>query len=386
MASNVRTIERIEVFPVRLPMTASFSFASGSAGKKGGTAPHVFVKLTDSQGGVGWGEARPVPQWSYETQESVVSTIAKHLAPAVTGLPLSDRFELHRRMHAAVGRGPSTGQPIAKAAVDIAVHDAAARAAGQSLRTFLGGSDARDRVDLSYTLTAHDASEARDQLEAARAQGFKHFNFKAAVDRATDIAVARAVCEAAPAGAFIWADANQGFAPAEAAYAADAFHEAGVHVLEQPLPADRFELMRALRKKTKISLAVDEACVSPGDFFRYAAEGLVDYLVIKVTRSGGLFPSREQIAIAEAAGLPLLLSGLTDGFTTKQAACQLALAFGFGGSAALNGSQFIDESALFPAKSKHEAKGSVHLNASPGVGIMPDEGALESFLAKELLP
>ena len=77
---------------------------------------------------------------------------------------------------------------------------------------------------------------------------------------------------------------------------------------------------------------------------------LVDFLVIKVTRSGGIWPTLLQIAVAQAAGLPLIASGLTDGFITKIAACQVALASGFAGPAALNGSQFTDEDALFPAK------------------------------------
>jgi hypothetical protein len=44
-----RTIERIAVFPTRLPVIKTFQLASGSAGTAGGTAPHVFVRVTDSQ-------------------------------------------------------------------------------------------------------------------------------------------------------------------------------------------------------------------------------------------------------------------------------------------------------------------------------------------------
>ena len=144
---------------------------------------------------------------------------------------------------------------------------------------------------------------------------------------------------------------------------------------------DQFEQMRSLRASTSIPLAVDEASVGPADFFRYASRGLVDYLVVKVTRSGGIWPSVQQIAIAEAAGLPLLVSGLTDGFLTKMAVCQMALAFGFAGPAALNGSQFTDDSALFPTKGQLEYAGSVHLNDAPGIGVEPDEAALRALAA-----
>ena len=142
--------------------------------------------------------------------------------------------------------------------------------------------------------------------------------------------------------------------------------------------------VRGLRKQCPLPLAVDEASVSPADFFHYAAEGLVDYLVVKITRSGGLWPSLLQVAVALSAGLPLLVSGLTDSFLTKLAVCQLVAAFGFQGPAALNGSQFIDESALYPGKSRIEFDGSIHLGEQVGIGIQPDQQTLEHFLAKDL--
>lgn len=381
----MRTIERIDVFPLRLPMTASFAFASGSAGSAGGTAPHVFVRVVDDEGAIGWGEGRPSPQWSYETLESVTTTVRRYLGPAVVGLPVTDRWQLHRQMHRAIGRGPSTGQPVAKAAVDLAVHDLCARAAGLSLRSFLGGSDARRTVALSYTVTAHYAAAAAEEVAAARARGYRHFNFKAAVSPQTDAAVAGAVRDAAGAEAFVWADANQGYALHEARRAAPRFAGAGVDVLEQPLPADQRHLMRALRRSVTLPLAVDEASVGPADFFHYAAEGLVDYLVLKVTRSGGVWPTLQQAAVAAAAGLPLLVSGLTDSLLARLAACQVALAAGYDGPAALNGGQFLDERELYPGLAAVEHGGAIRAPDAPGIGVQPDEAALERYLARDLV-
>ena len=381
----MRTIQNIEVFPIRLPITDTFRFASGSAGKAGDTAPFVLVKLTDNEGEVGWGEGRPLPQWSYETAESITTTIRHYLAPAILGQEITDRWGLHKRMQSAIGRGPSTGFPIAKAAVDMAVHDLCARSAGQPLRTYLGGSSERNTVALSYTITSHEGEAVQREVLAAMERGFRHFNFKAAVTPETDMALAQVIRRTAGPGAFVWADANQGFQPHEALMVARSFVEAGVNVLEQPFPADQLHLMRRLRSQCPVPLAVDEASVSPADFFHYAAEGLVDYLVVKVTRSGGLWPSLQQIAVAISAGLPFLVSGLTDSFLTKLAVCQLALAFGHHGPAALNGSQFVNESALYPDKAEREFDATVHLGGQIGIGVHPDPQAVEQFLAKDLL-
>lgn len=377
--SNSLKLKKIEIFPVHLPMIRSFSFASGSAGAAGGKAPHVFVKLTDSDGATGWGECRPVPGWSYETLETVTTTLRQYVAPALREQPASDRWGVHRTLGRVIGRGPSDGQPIARAAVDMALHDLLAKRAGLSLRAFLGGCNTRRQMALSYTLTGHSRDAIAQEMDEGQAAGFRHFNFKAAVTPATDVAVAETVKERLGPGGFVWADANQGFRLHDARRVARAFEAVGVDVLEQPLPADQFGQMAALRQSTAIPLAVDEASVGPADFFHYAAGGLVDFLVIKVTRSGGIWPTVQQIAVAESAGLSLLVSGLTDGFLTKVAACQTALAFGFDGPAALNGSQFTDDSALFPQKAQMEQRGSVVLNDAPGIGVEPDETALGRF-------
>lgn len=381
----MRTIERIEAFPIRLPVTATFRFSSGSAGRTGETAAFVLVKLTDSEGESGWGEGRPMPQWSYETAESMVAAIRNYLAPAVLGISITDRAGLHSKMHGAIGRGPSTGQPVAKAAVDMALHDLCARVAGMPLRAFLGGSCEPRSVALSYTVTAHNSAEAVTEVGEASSRGFRHFNFKVGVERSTDTAVARAVREAAGMDSFVWADANQGLSLPGTLSLARHLADAGTNVLEQPFPADQPHLHKQLRHQCSLPLAVDEASVSPADFYHYASEGLVDYLVVKVTRSGGIWPTLQQMAVAAAAGLPLLVSGLTDGLLTKMAACQTVASVGFTGPAALNGSQFVDESELYPSKSEVESGGIVELGDALGIGVQPDEHALTRLVIPELM-
>jgi L-alanine-DL-glutamate epimerase-like enolase superfamily enzyme len=369
MMSKIRSVE---VFPVGVRVKSTFTFASGSAGGAGDEAILIYVKILDDDGIVGWGECRPIRQWSYETPESAVTTIRRYLAPAVIGHDVSDRAGLHAKMNAAIGRGTSTGQPIAKSALDLAIHDLAAKRAGLPLREFLGGTRERRDLAISFTITGHDADQAKQQMQAGQAEGFAHFNFKAAVQPETDIAVAKVLKQTIAGDGFLWSDANQGFDLAGAKYVARAFEEIGVGILEQPLPADQFSGMTELRRATRIPLAVDEASVSPGDFLNHVVAGLVDYLIIKVTRSGGLWPSLQQIAIAQAAGMPMLVSGLTDGLLTKLAACQLASVFGIEGPVALNGSQFIDETGLYPAKSEVERGGNIRLNDAPGIGVEPD--------------
>ena len=72
-------IDRIELFPVRYPMTGYFKFFAAPDGR-GGRAT-ILVKVTQSDGLVGWGQSVPIPKWSYETLETVTSTLQRSLVP-----------------------------------------------------------------------------------------------------------------------------------------------------------------------------------------------------------------------------------------------------------------------------------------------------------------
>ena len=44
----------------------------------------------------------------------------------------------------------------------------------------------------------------------------------------------------------------------------------------------------------------------------------------------------------------------------------------------------VDETALYPEKSTLEFDGAIHLSDQPGIGIQPDQQALENCLIKDL--
>ena len=104
-------IRAIEVSPVQLPVLRSFNFASGSGGQAGETITLIYVKIVGSEDSVGWGECRPVQQWSSETAETAISTIENYLKPVLLGHPVWDRYGAHGKMNAAIQAGPATGQP-----------------------------------------------------------------------------------------------------------------------------------------------------------------------------------------------------------------------------------------------------------------------------------
>ena len=195
-------IQRIETFRVVYPVTGYFRFFAKPE------RPAVFVKITCEDGSTGWGQSVPTPSWSYETVESVTATIDGYLAPALKGKNALDFAGAHTEMNRAIAPSFSTGMPIAKAGVDLALHDLAGRRARRNVAS-LWARQGIDRITLSWTVNARDLGEAEKVLEEGRNRGYRHFNIKVAPDVDYDVSLAKTVRKFAP-DCFLWADANGG--------------------------------------------------------------------------------------------------------------------------------------------------------------------------------
>ena len=171
----------LEVIPLRLPLREELRIARGSVANPAAGAPHVYVRVVGENGIEGWGEARPSHRWSYETEESVVTTIRHYLAPALEGLDLFDdlhlvAFEIIRRI------GPpaipllvellgdvsdSNRRSAADALIDLAPHTEGIQPA---LRRALGDEDSMVAGDAARALGALGKS-ASPSIAARRACG-----------------------------------------------------------------------------------------------------------------------------------------------------------------------------------------------------------------------
>lgn len=366
-------IKQIDVFPVPIPMTGSFAIASGPIAVKGGMAVHVFVRIVADDGSVGWGECRPSPTWSYETAHTVFTTIRHYLAPVLIGRDPHDLFGAHAVMNRTIAWGPSTGQPIAKAAIDIALHDWAAKKLGVPLWRLFGGS--RREINLSYTLTSKEPADLPAEIERARKAGYRHFNFKIGIEPDHDIEMGRTIRKIVGDGPFVWADANGAYNVSTAMKQVGRLAEAGVNVFEQPVaPGDRLGLQR-LCATAEIPIGVDESLISPDDLMQLLNMRAVSIVVGKVTRCGGLLPARQIYDIGRAAGLPLLLSGLTDATCGLLCAAALASAYDIEAPCALNGPQFLADWTHVGEPVVKDGK--VILSDRPGHGAVLDEARIE---------
>ncbi len=365
-------IASVRTLRVDYPVKGRFKFFDPPRGGAP-SRPTVVVRLESDGGVVGWGQAVPSPRWSYETPETVESTIALYLAPELLGRDPLEIEALHAAMNRAIAPSFSTGQPIAKAGVDLALTDLAGRALGRCL-TERWGRRGRGEIELSWTLNPRGPDEVPAEIEEARRRGYRSFNVKVAPDPRADLEICALVRRLAP-DAFLWADANGGYEPASAEKAARGLAELGFAALEQPLPANRLGGFRRLRELGAIPILMDEPIVSRADLEEFLELGLLDGVAMKVARCGGLTESRRILDLMEAAGLLFFGSGLTDPDLSLAATLALFGAYDLARPAALNGPQYLVGSVL--RKPLEAAGGRLAVPEGPGLGVEVDEARLQ---------
>jgi L-alanine-DL-glutamate epimerase-like enolase superfamily enzyme len=338
----------------------------------------VVIKITATDGTVGWGQSVPIAKWSYETLETATLVLRDYYAPVLLGRDPTDLAGAHDAMDHSIAPGFSTGMPISRAGIDIALHDLTGKLRGQSLATLWGRSPGGP-LDLSWTVNVRTLGEVEALMAEGRGRGYRHFNIKVAPDPDFDVALATEVRRLAPE-AFLWAVANGGYDPPTALAAAPRLADAGVDVLEAPLRPNRISGYQALRKQGALPILMDEGVVTPVDLDEFRKLGMLDGVAMKPSRCGGLVSNRRQIELCIEHGLIWLGSGLTDPDISLAATLALYAAYGLDKPAALNGPQFLTEDIL--ARPLRIEGGRAWVPQGPGLGIEIDEDKLHDLVAR----
>lgn len=377
MSRSVRIAE-VRTFVVRYPTLGRFKFFEMPPGVPPGRAT-VLVRITADDGTVGWGQSVPSPRWSYETLETVQTTIDGYLRHTLLGQDLFDQPALEVAMNSAIAPSFSTGQPVCKAGIDLALFDLTGRLLGQGAAE-RWGRRGRGRLVLSWTLNPRTLDEVEGLVEEGWGRGYRHFNVKVAPDPAFDVELCRRVRALVPDG-FLWADANGGYDEATALAVAPRLADLGVPVLEQPLPANRLQGYRRLKQQGALPIVMDEGVVSTVDLEEFLALNLLDGVAMKPARCGGLTEARRQIELLLDRGLMFLGSGLCDPDVSLAASLALYGAHDLAYPAALNGPQFLQGSVL--SRPFGVVEGGLEVPVGPGLGVevdparIPPDGSLD---------
>lgn len=365
-------ITAVEVLTVPVPFRRSFVIGSGPVGAGNAATEVVFVKLTADDGTVGWGEQRALPTWSYETHTTIAAVIEENLAPLVIGRSPYDIVGFHRAAAAALSPSVSNGFPFARAAVDIALHDLAGKAAGLPVHALLGGR-LTDRVPLCSAIGIQPVEQV--EAQAVDSQDLHAYKVKISGDPVADEAAIRAVARHSGTKP-LWLDANQSYRWSTLRRLLRAVEDVStLSFVEQPVPSTDWAGLQRIRAATALPVAIDEGSFTASDLARTTMLGGIDAVVVKVCKSGGLRQAQQSVAVAQAHGIEVLASGLTDCGIGFAAALHLFSGVDLALPAELNGPELLAELYV---DGLEFTDGCAVVPDRPGLGIDVDEDRLRA--------
>ncbi|MFF7709205.1 muconate/chloromuconate family cycloisomerase [Pseudomonas sp. NPDC007930] len=366
------TLERLETLIVDLPTIRPHKLAMHTM--HGQTL--VILKLHCSDGIVGLGEATTIGGLSYagESPESIKTNLDTWFAPLLLGQDASNLNALMQRIDRSV-----RGNTFARSAVETALLDAQGKRLGLPLAELLGGR-VRDGVECAWTLasgdTGRDIEEAERMLDLRR---HRHFKLKIGSRApALDIAHVAAIKQALGARASVRVDVNQAWSEAVAISACRQLADAGVELIEQPLPRHDRHGMARLNAHSPIPLMADEAIESVADAFALAQLGAAPIFALKIAKTGGPKAVLRAAAIAEAAGIGLYGGTMLEGsIGTLASAHAFATLDRLEWHTELFGPLLLTEDILVEPPQYRDFQ--LMVPTAPGLGIELDEQRLARF-------
>jgi muconate cycloisomerase len=292
------TIREVKTEILDLPIRRPHRFAFQTMNHQS----HVLVRLRTEEGleGIGEGVTAGGPWWGGESVETIKVVIDTYLAPVLIEEDATRTEYLLQKMDRV-----AAGNQFAKAAIQMACYDLLGKSLGVPLHDLLGGLYS-ESLPVAWALgaggeTEADVAEAREKLDANL-----HSRFKVKVRAAeadTDVERVARLSKALGGEARLIIDPNQSWDVITTTRLLPRLAEAGVSLLEQPLPRWDVDGMARLVEMELVPIMADEGMHSVQDALAFARRRAAHVFSLKTHKSGGLTRTNKTAAVAEAAGI-----------------------------------------------------------------------------------
>ena len=330
--------------PYTLELRHVFTIATSSR-----TTTPVVLTEVEYDGVVGYGEAS-MPPYLGESHETA-TTFLKQVDLSKYGNP----FELETILQDIDAIAP--GNPAAKAAVDIALHDLVGRLMKQPWYN-IWGFDAKKTPFTSFTIGIDTEDVVRQKTKEAA----EYKVLKVKLGRDTDkmmIETIRSVTNTP-----ITTDVNQGWK--DRAAALDMIHwlkERNVVMVEQPMPKEQVDDLAWLTERSPLPIIGDEGVQRLADIPK--AKGVYHGINIKLMKCTGMREAHKMIVLARSLGMKVMLGCMTETSCGISAASHLSPMVDW---ADLDGALLISNDVYDGTK---VIDGKVTLMNRPGIGVTP---------------
>lgn len=312
-------LKEIELFSYRLPFSAPVALPGGTLTHREG----MLVAVHAEDGQIAWGEAAPLPGFSTESLDSLVSRV-RGVAEDLRGKSL----EQARRY---LGPGKAI-PPSLYFALQSALDALAAREAGLSVNEFLHPG-APDTVPLCMLLDG-DVAARIDGARSAAVSGCHVVKLKVGREPVeTDIRVVGEITGLMPPGFRLRLDANRAWSLEDALQCCRAIPSACIECLEEPVRD--YRQIPVIQDATGIACAVDETLQHLSRCVNSRAAGAPDpeeEALRSVVEQAGTLVWKPSLCLAPSllnisTRVPLVLSGAYESGVGTAAILSYASAF-----------------------------------------------------------
>ena len=264
----------------------------------------LLVRLEASDGTVGLGEcvASIDPLYSGETLEGARELLVRRLLP---GLLRAEETSAERFLGTA---GRYRGNAMAKSAVETALVDLEAQAAGRSVSAWLGGRRRRVEVGVSVGIQ-RDVPTLVRRVGRYLDDGYRRIKLK--VRPGWDSVAVGAVRRAYP-DVELWVDANQAYSPSAAGRIRAWAARWRVAQVEQPFSERAILAHARLAARAPFRVCLDESIVDDPSLADAIEAHAVTSLNVKTGRGGGLLAGRRLARTARRSRIPSWVGGMLE--------------------------------------------------------------------------
>ena len=281
---------------------------------------NIFVQLETENGNWGLGVASPGESVTGESFDDCRAALEKNLEPLLIS---RDIRHLNAIGHELIEKMPQA--PAARAAIDIALHDALAKHLGVPLVDMLGR--AHQALPTSITIGIKSVEESLAEAAEYIDRGFRVLKVKIGKSPEEDLEVLYKLRENVGGDIVIRVDANQGYSAATFAEFVDKTKNVDIEFVEQPLPANNVNEMLILDESTRRLACADESLLNAEKALEFAHTpqpfGIYN---IKLMKCGGIAPALQIADIAHLAGIDLMWGCMDESIVSIAAALHAALA------------------------------------------------------------
>ena len=329
--------------------------------------PFILVDLLTNEGITGRSYLEP---YVVKSANYILPAI-QAIADAIKSKPLAP-LDCYRTaiqtMHLSGREGVGLA---ATSALDMAIWDAVAKAAGQPLAEYLGASTGPVRAYNTNGLWLLPLDQLRDEALSLVAEG----NFSAIKMRLgrenfrADVAALDAVRTAVGPDVRIMTDFNQALDLGEALLRLHALDGEGLQWFEEPIVYDNFDGCAQLARELKTPIQIGENIYGPRSFYKAIQAQAADLYMPDLMRIGGVTGFMRCAAIAGAAGVPL------SSHLYPEVSAHLLRA-----SESTHWLEWRDWAHPFVAQPFEVKDGTVVVPDRPGSGLEWDEAAVSKLL------